>query len=105
MTKSARILALAGLLAAGAAGPAMATWVPLTAVALDASPTTDIVDASRELPNRVEALSITAHDSDIACRDVTAFFRDGSTEQLFRGTVLPAGKENVVHMLPVHRDV
>lgn len=104
MTKSARVLALAGLLTAGAAAPAMATWVPVTAVPLDSRPTIDVVDASRELPTRVEALSITAHDSDVMCSNVTGFFRDGQTMQLFHG-ILPAGRENVIHMMPVHRDI
>src|SRR5437763_3163174 len=93
MKKSTRVLALAGLLTAGAAAPAMATWVPVTAVPLDSRPTIDVVDASRELPTRVEALSITAHNSDVACSNVTGFFRDGQTMQLFHG-ILPAGREN-----------
>ena len=104
MTKSARVLALAGLLTAGAVAPAMATWVPVTAVPLDSRATIDIVDASRELPTRVEALSITAHDTDVMCRNVTGFFRDGQTMELFHG-VLPAGRENIIHMIPVHRDI
>src|SRR5690348_1149332 len=44
MMKSARVLILAGLLTAGAAAPAMATWVPVTAVPLDSRPTIDVVD-------------------------------------------------------------
>ena len=45
-----------------------------------------------------------AHDTDVMCRNVTGFFRDGQTMELFHG-VLPAGRENIIHMIPVHRDI
>jgi len=104
MKKSARVLAFAALLTAFASAPAFATWVPVTGVPLDSRATIDVVDASRELPTRVDALSFTARDTDVVCRDVTGFFRDGQTMPLFHG-LLPAGRENVIHMLPVHRDI
>src|SRR5438105_1121967 len=75
MKKSARVLAFAGLLTAFASAPAFATWVPVTGVPLDSRATIDVVDASRELPTRVDALSFTARDTDVVCRDVTGFFR------------------------------
>jgi hypothetical protein len=104
MKKGAGILALATLLAATAAAPAMAVWMPVTAIPLDARRSVDVVDASRTLPDRVDAISLRADNTDVMCRSVEGYFRSGETMQLFSG-FMPAGRENVIHMLPVHRDI
>jgi hypothetical protein len=104
MQKSARLLALAALLACGTAAPALATWVPLTAVPVDSRASIDFADASPVLPNRVEAISLRAGNTDVMCSSIDAFFRSGETMRLFSG-LLPMGRENVIQMLPVHRDL
>lgn len=104
MTRRARLLALTALFSLGAAAPAFATWVPVTLVPLGANHNIDIVDAARELPNRVDALSFRADNDDVMCRSVDGYFRDGQTVQLFSG-MLPMGHEDVIQMLPVHRDL
>lgn len=104
MTRSASVLALVAALTAGAVAPAFAAWVPVAQIPLDASRSTDIVDASRELPSRVDAISLRASNTDVVCRNIQGVFRSGVTEELFRG-VLPAGHEDVIDLLPVHRDI
>jgi len=104
MTRRAHLLAFTALFTLGAAAPALADWMPITQIPLDASRSINVVDASAALPNRVEALSFRADNSDVACRSVDGIFRSGQTMKLFSG-VLPMGQENVIHMLPVHRDI
>ncbi len=103
MTKNARILAMAALLATGAAAPAAAAWMPVAAVPLGGHTSVDIVAAGNELPRRVDAIALRS-DTDVMCRNVEGFFRSGETMKLFSG-FLPAGQENVIQMLPVHRDI
>jgi len=103
MMKLLRSLALAGLIPVVTATPAMAAWVSVTSVPLGQTARTDVVDASGQLPSRVEALSFRA-DTDMKCRDVTAYYRSGQSHRLWSG-MLSAGRTKTIHMLPVHRDV
>lgn len=104
MTSRARLLALAGLFTLGAAAPAFAAWMPVSQIALDGSRSTNIVDAGAALPDRVDAVSLRAESTDVVCRSVDGIFRSGTTMKLFSG-VMHAGQENVIQMLPVHRDI
>jgi len=104
MTKRARLLALTALFTLGAAAPALADWMPVSQIPLDAGRSVNIVDASAALPDRVEALSFRADNTDVVCRSVDGIFRSGMTMRLFSG-VMPAGQEKVIHMIPVHRDI
>jgi hypothetical protein len=104
MTKSARILTLAGLISVVTVAPSMADWTPVISVPVDQSATINVVDAGRQFPSLVEALSFRANDTDVMCRDVTAFYRSGNTDKLWRG-MLPAGHTKIIYMIPVHRDV
>jgi hypothetical protein len=104
MTRRAQLLALATLFTLGAAAPAFAVWMPVTQIPLDASGSVNIVDAGATLPDRVEALSFRANNTDVVCRSVDGIFRSGMTMKLFSG-VMPAGQENVIYMIPVHRDI
>jgi hypothetical protein len=104
MRTSPRLLALTAVLCTGMAVPAMAALVSLGSVGLTGLNTATTIDLRGNLPPRVEALSLQAHDSDIMCRDVTARFRNGESMQIFRG-FLPRGRDEVINMIPVHRDV
>src|ERR1700680_1199001 len=104
MRRSPRLLALATVLCTGMTVPAMAALVSLGSVGLTDLNTADTIDLRGNLPPRVEALSLQAQDSDVMCRDVTARFRNGETMQIFRG-FLTRGRDQVINMIPVHRDV
>lgn len=104
MTRRARLLVLATLFTLGAAAPAFAVWMPVTQIPLDAIGSINMVDTRAALPDRVEALSFRADNTDVVCRSVDGIFRSGMTMKLFSG-VMPAGQENVIHMIPVHRDI
>jgi hypothetical protein len=104
MTRRARLLALTALFTLGAAAPVFAASMPVTQIPLDASRSINIVDASAALPHRVDAVSFRADKTDVVCRSVDGIFRSGTTMKLFSG-VMPAGQENVIHMIPVHRDI
>lgn len=104
MTRRAQLLALSTLFTLGAAAPAFAAWMPVTQIPLDANRTVNIIDTSLALPNRVEALSFRADNTDVMCRSVDGIFRSGMTMRLFSGR-MPAGLEKVILMIPVHRDI
>ena len=102
--KSAHIVVLAGLLFAVETVPAKAIWMPVVSVRVGQSATVDVVDASRELPGQVDALSFRANDTALTCQDVTVRYRSGDQHMLWRG-MLRAGRTRTIHMVPVHRDV
>ena len=103
MMKLVRLLTLCGLLPVVAATQAMAALVPVTSIPVGQSARTEIYDGSGQLPSRVEALSFRA-DTDVKCRDVTAYYRSGSRHKLWSG-MLSAGRTKTIRMIPVHRDV
>ena len=101
---STRVLGAAGLIFAMAMVPAMAVWVPVISVPIGQAATVDVVDASRELPGRVQALSFRASDTSVMCQDVTALYRNGDQHKLWKGR-LAAGRARTIYMMPMHRDV
>jgi hypothetical protein len=84
-----RLVVLAAVLFSSVALPALADWDHLGTVGFT------IRDRERTfgpLGGSVEALNLTARDSDVVCRDVTATFGSGQTRVVFQG-MLQRGRE------------
>src|SRR5262249_2814767 len=80
--RSSYVLALAALLMATAAAPALADWDHLGDVTITRGADQS---AYSRFGGRVEALYLTARDTDVACRAVTVNFGDGERVNVFSG--------------------
>jgi hypothetical protein len=80
--RSSHVLALAALLTATAAAPALADWDHLGDVTITRGADQS---AYARFGGRVEALYLTARDTDVACRNVTVNFGDGERANVFSG--------------------
>ena len=94
--RSPRLLAMAAILVSSVAVPAMAAWDRIGSVDFSTRDNTDTQFGT--FGGRVESLSLVARNTDVRCRDVTATFGNGQTQQVFRG-FLPRGR-NVEVTLP-----
>ena len=100
----ASVVALALILSSAVAAPAFAVMEPAASVGLLPVPTLVSVDANFT----GDILAFTARgNADVACRNISATFADGSTAFLYRGTLapddqvkmwLPGGMRNIRHM-------
>jgi hypothetical protein len=90
---------MAAILFSSVAVPALAAWDRIGSV--DVSMRDNTTAEYGNFGGRVEALSLVARNSDVRCRDVTATFGNGETQQIFRG-FLPRGR-NVEVTLPNSR--
>ena len=90
-----RLVALAAVLFSSAAVmPALAAWDHLGSLQFTIR---DRDQTFGPLGGGVEALNLTARDSDVVCRDVTATFGNGQTRTVFEG-VLPRGRAMMVDL-------
>jgi len=94
--RSPRLLAMAAILLSSVAVPASAAWDRIGSV--DFSPRDNTETQYGNFGGRVESLSLIARNADVRCRDVTATFGNGDTQQVFRG-FLPRAR-NVEVTLP-----
>jgi hypothetical protein len=85
--KKNRVVALAAVLCAGVALPALAAWDRIGSVQF--SPRNDHETTYGNFGGRVEALSLRARNAPVACNDVTATFGNGMTRSVFRGMLTP----------------
>ncbi|HMI95140.1 MAG TPA: hypothetical protein VK479_01420 [Micropepsaceae bacterium] len=94
--RSPRLLAMAAILFSSVAVPASAAWDRIGSVDFSRRDNTDTQYGN--FGGRVESLSLVARNADVRCRDVTATFNNGNSQQIFRGS-LPRGR-NVEVTLP-----
>ena len=92
--KKTHLLTLAAALSMGAAFPASAAFDHIGSVIMGPDDTTRVY---RDFGGRVEGLALTAHNSDVVCRDVTATFGNGVMRTVFSGT-LRLGREMIVDL-------
>ena len=69
----------------GVSAPALAPWERIGSV--EFSRRNDRETQYGNFGGSVEALALEARDSDVMCRDVTATFRNGQTQRVFRGSL------------------
>lgn len=81
--RSSRLLAMAAILFSSVAVPAWAAWDRIGSVDFSARDNSDTQYGN--FGGRVESLSLIARNADVRCRDVTATFGNGQTQQVFRG--------------------
>jgi len=94
--RSPRLLTMAAILFSSVAVPASAAWDRIGSVDFSFRDTSDTQYGN--FGGRVESLALTARNTDVRCRGVTATFGNGTTQQVFRGS-LPRGR-NVEVTLP-----
>ena len=87
--KTRNLLALAAFLSAGVAAPASAAWDRIGSVEFSRGDNRDTQYGS--FGGSVEKLALQARDADVTCRNVTATFRNGQKQRVFRGS-LPRGR-------------
>jgi hypothetical protein len=87
---------MAAILFSSVAVPASAAWDRIGSVDFTRRDNTDTQYGN--FGGRVESLSLVARNADVRCRDVTATFNNGNSQQIFRG-MLPRGR-NVEVTLP-----
>ena len=83
--KRCNLLALAAFLLAGVATPASAAWDRIGSV--EFSPRNNRDTQYGNFGGSVEALALQARNSDVTCRNVTATFRNGQKQRVFRGSL------------------
>ena len=83
--KRCNLLALAAFLLTGVAAPASAAWDRIGSVEFSRGDNRDTQYGN--FGGSVEALALQARDSDVTCRNVTATFRNGQTQRIFRGSL------------------
>ena len=81
--RSPRLLAMAAILLSSVAVPAIAAWDRIGSVDFSTRDNTETQYGN--FGGRVESLSLIARNADVRCRDVTATFGNGQTQQIFRG--------------------
>ena len=94
--KRCHVLALAAVLSAGVAAPAMAAWDHIGSVEFSRGDNHETEYGT--FGGSVEALALQAQRSDVMCRRVMATFGNGETREVFHGP-LPRG-QNVTVDLP-----
>jgi hypothetical protein len=87
---------MAAILFSSMAVPASAAWDRIGSVDFSFRNTSDTEYGN--FGGRVESLALIARNADVRCRDVTATFGNGQSQQIFRGS-LPRGR-NVEVTLP-----
>ena len=81
--RSPRLLAMAAILFSSVAVPASAAWDRIGSVDFSARDNTETQYGN--FGGRVESLALMARNTDVRCRNVTATFGNGETQQIFRG--------------------
>lgn len=94
--RSPRLLAMAAILFSSVAVPASAAWDRIGSVDFSFRDNSDTQYGN--FGGRVESLALIARNADVRCRNVTATFGNGQTQQVFRG-LLPRGR-NIEVTLP-----
>jgi len=74
---------MTAILVSSVAVPAWAAWDRIGSVDFSVRDNTDVQYGN--FGGRVESLALIARNSDVNCRDVTATFGNGETQQVFRG--------------------
>ena len=100
--KTSRLLALAAILSAATAGPALADWDNVGSIKVDYNVDRD--SKSPDFGGPVESMRFIARGGDVQCRFIRATFANGNTLQIFSGRLaqgaphaagLPGNQRNV----------
>lgn len=100
--KKTKFLALAAVLFAGAAVPALAAWETIGSVAIPFRDGT--ITPYRDLGGPMGALTLNARNSDVMCDDIVATFTNGTARSVFNG-VLSREDEVTVNLPGLQRTV